>query len=99
MGHLTDSELKDRAQAWATGDGPAIGSKWKHYKTGGHYIVVARSLMEDTLEPLVTYYSVDKGTYWTRALRNFEETVVAPLDGQRARYEGPRFTRVEEMTS
>jgi hypothetical protein len=49
---------------------PDIGSVWEHYN-GGFYVVVAVSLREDSLEPMVTYRSNKYGTYWTRTLENF----------------------------
>lgn len=67
----TDDEAKDAAQAALEHRlVPEVDSVWKHYK-GGFYVVVAVSLKEDTLEPLVTYRSNKKGTYWTRTLEDF----------------------------
>jgi hypothetical protein len=83
---LSDDELKDLVQRQAAG-GPQEGEIYRHYK-GGRYAIVARSLMEDTLEPLVTYFSESKGTYWTRTLANFTETV--DWGGKL----GPRFMRI-----
>jgi len=88
MSSLTDSQLKDLAQAQTMG-GPQPGDVYLHYK-GGRYTIVARSLMEDTLTPLVTYQSQLKGTYWTRTESNFSETVEAN-DGSGP---VPRFRRI-----
>jgi hypothetical protein len=83
---LSDDELKDLAQRQAAG-GPQPGEVYRHYK-GGIYSIVARSIQEDTLEPLVTYHSNLKGTNWTRTLANFTETV--DWGGK----PGPRFMRI-----
>ena len=52
----------------------APGSRWRHYK-GGLYEVVSVSIREDTLEPLVTYRSLERGFVWTRTLHKWSETV------------------------
>jgi hypothetical protein len=65
---------KDRAQAKLKECGVKPGQIYRHYK-GGLYTVVAVSLEEDTLEPLVAYHSNVKGTTWTRTLENFTEGV------------------------
>jgi hypothetical protein len=50
------------------------------------YEVVCLSIQEDTLVPLVTYRSLERGYFWTRTLENWNSTV----------QEVPRFTPVEE---
>lgn len=85
---MTEDQLKAVAQAQETG-GPQPGEEYEHYK-GGRYVVVARALREDTLEPVVVYRSLLKGFTWTRTLANFTETVTV--------YPGPavpRFVRIE----
>ncbi len=47
---------------------------YRHYK-GGHYIAYSLSVKEDTLEPLVHYYSCKNKTRWTRTLQNFTSDV------------------------
>ncbi len=86
---LSESELKDLAQEQAAG-GPQPGEVYRHYK-GGLYVVIARSIKEDTLEPLVTYRSNLKGTFWTRTVANFTERV--PAGGSATGGPGPRFRR------
>jgi hypothetical protein len=86
---LTDDELKEIAQAQARW-GPQPGEIYRHYK-GGLYVVTARSLKEDTLEPLVTYRGNAHGTHWTRFLANFVEDVFDQGGGVT-----PRFSRVED---
>jgi hypothetical protein len=62
---------------------PKAGERYRHYK-GGEYEVVCSSIKEDTLEALVTYRSLARGTVWTRTLANWSEMV-----------EGvPRFARL-----
>jgi hypothetical protein len=82
-----DVDPKDLAQIKAgAAVEPKVGDVFRHYK-GGLYVIVARSVMEDTLEPLVCYFSYAKQVYWTRTLANFTETVG---EGDAA---GPRFRR------
>jgi hypothetical protein len=87
MGDMSESELKDRAQAAFPDDAPDVGQVWEHYR-GGLYSIVCRSLKEDDLTPLITYHSNLKGTNWTRTLENFTEDV--EINGRRR----PRFLRV-----
>jgi hypothetical protein len=43
---------------------------YRHYK-GGLYVVFAVSLLETSLTPMVHYYSLKKGTRWTRTASDF----------------------------
>jgi hypothetical protein len=56
---------------------PVVGGIYRHYK-GGLYVVIAVSIQEETGEPLVTYRSNARGTFWTRTLQNFQEHVDFP---------------------
>jgi hypothetical protein len=47
---------------------------YRHYK-GGLYVVLTMSLSEDTLLPLVHYYSIDRKTFWTRTYTDFTRRV------------------------
>jgi hypothetical protein len=67
------SDEKDKAQLALTLTGAKLGL-YSHRK-GGHYVVFAVSLDEETLKPLVHYYSIDEKTRWTRTQENFEELV------------------------
>lgn len=73
---MIQSDPKDEAQkvlaATVKEGGLHPGARFRHYK-GGVYEVVCVSVDEDTLEPLVTYRSLTKGTLWTRTLRNWSE--------------------------
>lgn len=71
-------------------DRPVVGGVYRHYK-GGLYVVTERSVMEDTLVPLVTYRSNARGTSWTRTMENFLGMVRLP-DGSSVR----RFARAED---
>jgi hypothetical protein len=64
--------LRQGHYLWAA---PAVGSRWRHYK-GGLYEVVAVSLKEDTLVPLVTYRSLEKDYFWTRTLEDWWQPVL-----------------------
>jgi hypothetical protein len=76
---------KDLAQVQIT-QAPRSGEMYRHYK-GGLYAVVTSAIKEDTLEPMVVYGSIRKGSVWVRTLANFTETVT--VDG----VEVPRFKR------
>jgi hypothetical protein len=71
---MSDDSKKDQAQAALTGCGIEAGQVYRHYK-GGIYVVMAVSIKEDTLEPMVTYRSHRKRGVWTRTLANFIEMV------------------------
>lgn len=69
---------------------------YRHY-AGGEYVVFAITLMEDTLDALVHYYSVKHGTRWTRTLSNWQERVYEKLvEGQSVL--GPRFEYLRPFT-
>jgi hypothetical protein len=70
---MTEEELKALAQ-WTLREGPAISGKYRHYK-GGLYEVVCVSIQEDTLVPLVTYRSLERGYFWTRTLENWNARI------------------------
>lgn len=53
---------------------PNVNEIYKHFK-GTLYQVVAISFDSETIEPLVTYRSVEGNHYWTRTLRNFTDLV------------------------
>lgn len=78
---------KDRAQATLGASAPTPGDRYRHYK-GGEYEVVACAVKEDTLELLVIYKSLAKGTLWARTLHDWSADV--EVDGRRV----GRFTRV-----
>jgi hypothetical protein len=71
--YMSDNEMKVAALGKLMG-APEVYTVWRHYK-GGIYVVVAVSLMEDSLEPLVTYRSNKHGTFWTRTMGNFLEHI------------------------
>lgn len=89
---MSDDEAKRLAQEQSH-FGPQPGQIFRHYK-GGLYTIVARSVKEDTLEPLVTYLSNRHGTNWTRTLANFEERLCHSLEYQGG---GPRFKRIKDL--
>lgn len=78
---------KDIAQQRINDEGPAPGSRFRHYK-GGEYIVVANALEEATLQHVVVYRS-PKGTTWTRTIDDWNATV--EMDGTTMR----RFTPID----
>jgi hypothetical protein len=90
---MTGEELKALAQRTLR-EGPAISGKYRHYK-GGLYEVVCLSIQEDTLVPLVTYRSLERGYFWTRTLENWNATVRDLETGKGV----PRFTPVPGDTA
>lgn len=78
---------KNAAQSQRLHGEPSECQKYRHYK-GGIYEVLQRSVKEDTLEPLVTYRSVETGGIWTRTLANWNDVI----DGQ------PRFAPLGKET-
>jgi hypothetical protein len=69
---------------------------YRHYK-GNDYILFAHSINENTLIPLVHYYSIAKKTRWTRDFGNFSQMVKSEAEfGDR---EGPRFRFVRKADS
>jgi hypothetical protein len=86
MSARTEEEWKALSQDTLR-QGPAISGTYRHYK-GGLYEVVCVSIQEDTLVPLVTYRSLERGYFWTRTLENWNATVRDPETGKGV----PRFT-------
>lgn len=78
---------KDQAQEVLKRSGLTPGDRFRHYR-GGLYEVVVCAIHEDTLEPLIVYRSLEKGTIWVRTLANWQESVA--VDGQTV----ARFTRL-----
>lgn len=54
---------------------PLIGSVWSHFRTGHLYTIVGHSVLEDSVEPAVTYVSHEDGVRWTRRLSVFRQVV------------------------
>ena len=67
-------DAKDEAQRELAKSGIEPRQKYRHYK-GDYYRVVCTCIKEDTLEPMVVYRSIAKGTTWARTLANWSETV------------------------
>ncbi len=83
MKHMADP--KDKAQAKLRQVQVKVGQRYRHYKDphGAEYEIVALAIQEDTLEPLVIYYSQKKRTIWARTLKNWNESVV--INGKRVK--------------
>lgn len=56
-----------------------IGETYIHYRTGGHYRVLAIGLHTETAEEMVVYQSVEDGKIWIRPRPMFEGMVEAGL--------------------
>lgn len=61
--------------------GPSVGSKWRHQKTGGVYLVLSRAMLQtsqktgvlaDTMN-MVVYMSMDQHGVFVREVREFLE--------------------------
>lgn len=65
--------MKDEALKRIVDSGVLPGQRYKHFKTGTIYLVVAVGLFEADLEPLVHYRDADDeyGIVWTRHLGIF----------------------------
>jgi hypothetical protein len=90
MSHRDDTQ-KDAAIAHIAASGVLPGQRYRHYKTGNIYLVVAVGLFEADLEPLVHYRLADDeyAIVWTRYLNIFGGHALQ--DGVLVR----RFDRVE----
>ena len=69
---------------------------YRHYK-GAEYVLFAVSLHEETLEPLVHYYSLEKRTRWTRSWNNFVEVLKDDPRGTLGRFTYVRKATVVEI--
>lgn len=71
------TDVKDAAQAELVKSSVKVGQWYAHFKDPSvpDYEIVAVGLMEETLEPVVVYRNVLKGTTWVRTLQNFTESV------------------------
>lgn len=76
---------RERAHALLRASGIQIGGIYRHYREGELCVVVALSLREGTLEPLVTCFRAHERDYGTWGLDEFTGRVV-PSPG--ARFEG-----------
>lgn len=81
-------DVKDRAQEELRVASLQPGDRYRHYK-GGEYEVVSCVIKEDTLEPLVIYKSLAKGTLWARTLADWNAEVT--VGGRRVK----RFERLK----
>jgi len=86
------ADPKDRSQEHLAGIRDRLpAGVYRHYK-GGEYVLFAHSLSENTLLPLIHYYSLSKRTRWTRDVGNW----LAAVDG-RPRFSFQRTATREEM--
>jgi hypothetical protein len=86
---MTDDDLKDLCRNLFD-DAPAVGSRWRHYRTGGVYEIVALSLDEGSRSPVVTYRNLASGLAWTRRLEEWSQELLGPA----GKYV-PRFAPLE----
>ena len=80
---------KNRAQSLRQ-NGPAVGSRYRHYK-GGMYTVVENVIHEAALEHLVIYKDAE-GNVWARAFDDW--SAVVEVDGKKI----PRFALETKKT-
>jgi hypothetical protein len=71
---VSDDELIDLWHNLFAG-APAVGSRWRHYR-GAEYEVVALSLAEASLRPMITYRSCSTALTWTRRLEEWSQQVL-----------------------
>ncbi len=79
-------DMKDEAQK-ALAEARDVRGVYKHRK-GGTYVLYSVTVDEESLETMVHYYSVERGSRWTRPLRVWTE----PVEGH------PRFWKVRDAT-
>jgi hypothetical protein len=88
---MHDDTAKDASIARIAASGVLPGQRYRHYKTQNVYLVIAVSLFEADLEPMVHYRDAEDeyALVWTRHLDVF--------CGQAAQNDTlvPRFKRVE----
>ena len=54
---------------------PAVGSRWRHYKTQAVYVVVGNAISEAMQAPLVIYRPAGVAVHFARPLVEWHETV------------------------
>jgi len=81
---MTDAEVADLYLTHAAA-GPPIGSRWRHRRSGGTYVVIAVALVESTLVPAVVYAGVAREgrAVWVRPLEQWAERF-EQIGGQKA---------------
>ncbi len=63
-----------------------VGGKYQHYK-GNYYVVVAKAVLENTMEEAVVYFPLEKKEcYWIRTVENFLEPVEKANNQPRFKY-------------
>jgi hypothetical protein len=66
-----DATLNDKLRLAAWNYGIRVGRRYRHYRTGGVYRVIALALGEADHEPTVVYRHVESRLTWTRTLEDF----------------------------
>ena len=76
-------EARRAAIAKIRASGVCVGQRYQHHRTRGVYTVIAVSLFEPNLTPLVHYRTAEDEfvTPWTRTLDNFCETIGVVPEG------------------
>lgn len=92
---MSDEKSNAQARLAAAAEKCPIGT-YAHYKTDGVYIVYGHSVDEAILAPLVHYYSVSRGTRWTRTIEVFTE-IMSPEHGGVV-FDVHRFERTGDVT-
>jgi hypothetical protein len=90
---MSDEKNAAQAQLAVAAERCPVGL-YSHYKTDDVYIVYGHSVDEATLAPLVHYYSVSRGSRWTRTIANFIEIVHVTVT-----YPGPPETGAVSTTT
>jgi len=92
---MSDDKNDAQARLAAAAERCPVGL-YAHYKTDGVYVVHGHSVDEASLAPLVHYYSVSRGSRWTRTVDNFTEIVTGDISG--VAFASVRFTRTGDVT-
>ncbi|MBI3256053.1 MAG: DUF1653 domain-containing protein [Candidatus Andersenbacteria bacterium] len=84
------ADEKDTAQEKINNLPVKVGQHYHHFKSHKDtYEIIAIAIQEDTLEPLVIYRSLKRGTVWSRTAENFMEEIER---------EGKKMKRFEHIT-
>jgi hypothetical protein len=92
---MSDEKNDAQAQLAVAAERCPIGL-YTHYKTDGVYVVHGHSVDEATLAPLVHYYSVSRGSRWTRTIDVFTEAMQPEIGG--VVFPTTRFVRTGDVT-
>ncbi len=75
MSNLRNDQIDINHFLFQTVGAPRPGERFKHFRTGDLYEIVAVGIDEATHHPRVMYRSLDTGVVWDRLIAEFIELV------------------------